>query len=443
MPGAARSATLLQLLAGQLLPGRTAAHGAVTRPPPRNALDADLPPWNGPVPSPLPFGERGVWTPAKVDFWCASPSAAAAGGPSALNLTGQSGQACYWFSNGCQIGCGACDGSTRGPVPKFILPGGKTPPNWDPWAAPGLVPDPAYPQPNIFGNSTPISAGGSGQSICAARRPRATICDRRLRTVNIDAPCGGLTDYYYYSPWRAPGTAPVLDACGVAGGRRPGQGDGGAGAAYANTSNARLADLGSKLPARPSGTVWAAGAVVEVAFTTSAFHGGGYAYRICPAHARGGLTEACFQRTPLRFATRESCLRWGGVSGERLCFNATFVNEGTAPAGSMWARHPVPRGPWGWGRTGPSHPPVCVESAACRATNGLRRPGHATANATHGGCRCSDDGAPSGPANVEVVDTLRLPAGLPAGPYVLGWRWDSEESNQVWASCSDVTVKAA
>ena len=43
---------------------------------------------------------------------------------------------------------------------------------------------------------------------------------------------------------------------------------------------------------------------------------------------------------------------------------------------------------------------------------------------------------------MEVVDTLQLPRALPPGEYVLGWRWDCEESNQVWASCSDVTIKA-
>ena len=254
------------------LPALAAGHGAVTIPPPRNALDADLPPWNGPVPSPIPFGEGAT----RSDFWCASPSASAAGGASALNLTGQSGQACYWFSNGCQIGCDECDGNTRGPVPKFIMPGNKFPADWDPYAAPGLVPDPTYVQPNIFGNSTPVSPGGSGQSICPQKRARATICDPRLRTININAPCGSLTDYYYYSPWRAPGSAPVLDPCGAAGGRRPGQGNGGAGAAYANTTHAKLADLGTTLPPRPSGTVFESNSVVEVAFTTSAFHGGGY-----------------------------------------------------------------------------------------------------------------------------------------------------------------------
>ena len=71
---------------------------------------------------------------------------------------------------------------------------------------------------------------------------------------------------------------------------------------------------------------------------------------------------------------------------------------------------------------------------------GTRRPKPATTNSTHGGCRCSDDGAPSGPANVEVVDQVRLSAGLDPGAWVLGWRWDCEESNQVWASCSDVTI---
>ena len=63
----------------------------------------------------------------------------AAGGASALNLTGLSGQACYYFSNGCQTGCDACDGATRGPVPKFIFTGDEIPGNWDVWAVPGVT----------------------------------------------------------------------------------------------------------------------------------------------------------------------------------------------------------------------------------------------------------------------------------------------------------------
>jgi predicted carbohydrate-binding protein with CBM5 and CBM33 domain len=36
-----------------------------------------------------------------------------------------------------------------------------------------------------------------------------------------------------------------------------------------------------------------------------------------------------------------------------------------------------------------------------------------------------------------------LPKTLPAGDYVLGWRWDCEETAQIWANCADVTIAAA
>ena len=109
-----------------------------------------------------------------------------------------------------------------------------------------------------------------------------------------------------------------------------------------STVNAPLGTLGSKLPPRPTGTVWAAGSTVEVGFTVKASHGaakndarfcsvfsfgtrsfaktgsgqtvrkqdlrqkeasffvsagGGYSYRLCPANET--LDEKCFQRTPL------------------------------------------------------------------------------------------------------------------------------------------------
>ena len=52
---------------------------------------------------------------------------------------------------------------------------------------------------------------------------RLCISSEGLRTVNTLAECGGPDDYYYYSPWRAPGAAPVIDSCGTAGGRFPGK----------------------------------------------------------------------------------------------------------------------------------------------------------------------------------------------------------------------------
>merc|ERR1740129_2288504 len=103
--------------------------------------------------------------------------------------------------------------------------------------------------------------------------------------------------------------------------------------------------------------------------------------------------------------------------------------------GSAWRKTPIPT--ILWEREGPSFEPVCQESEACRAA------------ATYGGgprgaCRCSghSNGGPLLP-NLEMVDRVRIPSGLKPGRYVLQWRWDCEETDQVWASCSDVQVTAA
>ena len=44
--------------------------------------------------------------------------------------------------------------------------------------------------------------------------------------------------------------------------------------------------------------------------------------------------------------------------------------------------------------------------------------------------------------NLEVVDSLMVPKGLAPGKYVLQWRWDCEETDQIWSSCADVTIAA-
>jgi hypothetical protein len=91
----------------------------------------------------------------------------------------------------------------------------------------------------------------------------------------------------------------VIDACGSAGGRFPGQGTGGAGAQFQNTTLAKAGDLGSNMPAMEPRDKWAAGSAVEVGWTVTANHGGGYAYRLAPAD--GPLTEEAFRQIPLDF----------------------------------------------------------------------------------------------------------------------------------------------
>ena len=40
-----------------------------------------------------------------------------------------------------------------------------------------------------------------------------------------------------------------------------------------------------------------------------------------------------------------------------------------------------------------------------------------------------------------VEDELIVPNDIPAGEYVLGWRWDCEQTTQIWSSCADITIE--
>jgi hypothetical protein len=84
-----------------------AAHGAISVPgPPRNAIDANIPPWSHGIPQRVPF-----------EYMCPFPSRAeAAKSHGKRNLSAANGQACFWFSNGCAIGCTRCDVSPLLPL---------------------------------------------------------------------------------------------------------------------------------------------------------------------------------------------------------------------------------------------------------------------------------------------------------------------------------------
>jgi len=418
------------------------AHGAMTFPRPRSAADGDLAPWTRWA---YPCDETHKGADCAIHF-CESTSGCQGACPvSAHNgvenaLNASNGQACYWFSNGCTIGCETCDGTHNhfGPHGNqhFLYKGI----NASELRKKNLTIDNPW-NPREGYTLDPSSTFGI-KSMCDSPSTTATICDPRLRTANTQAECGGPEDIYYYSPWRAPGSAPVIDACGVAGGRLHGQGTGCAGASFQNSSAAKMGDMGSRLPPLDSGAVWEAGSSVEVSWTVMANHGGGYAYRLAPADAP--LTEEAFQQMPLQFVG-PSVLRWDGNKSSQLEFDPRKLGwetkEGTIPKGSSWRKNPIPSGIWQ--REGATFDPVCVESEACRravATGGL----DATVEGTYQGvCRCShfSNGGFLLP-NLEVVDNVRIPENLTPGRYVLQWRWDCEETDQIWASCSDVTITA-
>ena len=235
-----------------LLVRDVAGHGAVVLPRPRNAIDASLPPWSRgfdhPNPTPQP-GEPGACPIANRSS------------QHNTRLSGALGQACFFFSSGCSIGCPTCDGVTRGPIPCSS---------------------------NAHNGSCHDGCGGMrplGHDTCQRKmnvcglNVSATICDRALRTLNIDAPCGSETDWYYYSPWRRPGSAPTFDACGLAGGASQ---QAGYGVQYKQTKFAKQGDRGSRLPRTPHSFnqpepaegsqpwLWTAGTPAEVSWAIAA-----------------------------------------------------------------------------------------------------------------------------------------------------------------------------
>jgi len=42
-----------------------------------------------------------------------------------------------------------------------------------------------------------------------------------------------------------------------------------------------------------------------------------------------------------------------------------------------------------------------------------------------------------------MVDKLQVPSDISPGEYSLSWRWDCEETPQVWNSCADIIIEKA
>lgn len=307
----------------------------------------------------------------------------------------------------------------------------------------------------FIGCPTCDSVSGRRQVDVCGLGQKPTINAPEHRSVNRAAPAGVTLDIYQHNPWRYPGSAPVVDACGLAGGT-PWPKNVSEWGDYVPTKYAAHGDYGSKvLPHQPSGVVWKAGDEAEVVWQIGANHGGGYSYRLCPLGE--DLTEACFQRHPLKFNTAKQALLF--PNGTRLPIKGTFVSDGTLPLGSMWAMNPIPPRCLGGHDTKPYDPcrsgQVYPNCKPCPGTAGSdcttcdndpapsfeppcdesKIPGLCSGNQGYG-----MGGVPAGP--VSVVDSIVLPTDLPPGPYVLGWRLDCEATAQVWSNCADVQIVA-
>jgi hypothetical protein len=332
---------------------------------------------------------------------------------SCSNITGDvpchNGQASFWYSQGCFIGCPTCD-----------------------------------------------HLSGRRQTDLCKLGFKATVNEPSQRSVSRNTTAGGPNDIYRHNPWRAPGFAPTADACGLAGGT-PWGADAPEAGFYTNTTYAHHGMRGTSLPPMPTGATWRVGGEATVSWNVRNNHGGGYSYRLCPASEP--LTEACFQKHPLQFVRTKQAILF--ANGSTFPIAGTWIDIGTSPPGSTWAMIPIP--PAGLGPRclpGPgdtnSTPNGCMHWEGRDDGHNGHVPGPCVPCPETPGSDCSrcdnggaDTHTPSFPppfpgvqgSPIEgILDVLYVPPSLTPGDYILGWRYDCEATAQVWSNCADVTL---
>ena len=194
--------------------------------------------------------------------------------------------------------------------------------------------------------------------------------------------------------------------------------------------------------------VWTSGATAHVSWGQFVDHGGGYQYRLCKKAAGRAITEACFQQTPLAFASSKQTVIYEDGSHANVTLTAIDVKEGTTPGGSTWRRNPIPAC-------------NCDSGFSCSVDSGAGSPEtkpYETQSNPGGQCSTglqfdapaphlfgfwvSNDAPHDAPLSiVSIMDKLQVPAGL-EGEYLLSFRWDCEQTPQVWNSCADITIRS-
>jgi hypothetical protein len=222
----------------------------------------------------------------------------------------------------------------------------------------------------------------------------------------------------------------------------------------------------------------------------------------CPAD--GEISEACFQSHPLEFAGTTSDILYPNRT--RVPIPLTTTRAGTVPKGSQWAKNPIPGcylcdayescGPTldpvsGMGAS-PDKEDTCfgpTTEARCQAKNDTegRECQWITVGSDHGycrtdapmspalawdqqiNCRADCDGGlaskvsgkcPEGTAifpepapgisgwgkggwDWSIADTVKVPAELKPGPYLLSWRWDCEGGCSYYSGVAPSPLRSA
>jgi len=150
-----------------------------------------------------------------------------------------------------------------------------------------------------------------------------------------------------------------------------------------------------------AGTTWMRGTAATVIWTMNAFHRGGYAYRLCGPVEKGKewmVNEQCFRDGHLKFVGdkkwrfKVSSGKDAGNPDNWETHEAVKTNVGTNPEGSEWMM-------------------VTLDQK-----NGMKGTEWA------------------------IKDLVEVPESLEPGRYVLSFRWDCQQSPQVWNSCANIDI---
>jgi len=204
------------------------------------------------------------------------------------------------------------------------------------------------------------------------------------------------------------------------------------------------------------------------------------------------VTEECFQKIPLSFAGDKQWLHYGRFNPTlgRYEIPLTKVNEGTFPPGSDWARIPIPACRYcDQSICGPELQPNLTQVSGSIPWGGVFYGGDEWIAQVDCASKCAgatDQNAPPPPTEVNnsyglsdgqlcpagktqfpevvpglsgflanhsypersliafsIVDKVKIPDDLPDGMYLLGWRWDTEQTYQIWQNCADVKILGA
>jgi len=266
--------------------------------------------------------------------------------------------------------------------------------------------------------------------------PHPPTLDPALRTYQdfVIPNTNQTVDYTVRNPWRSPGSAKIFSPCGVGGGNPHGCPVGAntsvcPGGGYSYGIKAEVLKLNNSVT-----STWSVGGEMEVAWGLLANHGGGYSYRLCRVDSLESLssvTEKCFQEMPLNFVGDTQWIQYGEDVSSRIAIKANRTKDGTYPAGSHWTKVPVP---------------ACLD----HKTNGggFFSPNSSCPEGTqflepfpglHGyGTRYHAPGRTD--FKWSIVDKVKVPENIQAGFYVLSFRWDCEQTPQVWNTCANLKI---